>query len=163
MEEVKGYKAFNDNITNRYGMQFEEGKVYSVPGKASFGLKGNGFHFCKNIEDTFRFFDPDNCKVASVTGFGDIAVGFDDYNEYYGMYASTIIRIDKILSREEVIKLILGKSDNAVCRFLQTGFTLSSEEIKLFEERVKHNSIVETYLDYYARGNKDAFSLKKKL
>ena len=163
MSQIKGYKAFNDDRTNRYGMFFEEGKIYTVPGKASFGLKGNGFHFCKNIEDTFRYFDPERCVIASVIGLGDIAIGYDDYNEYYDMYSATSIKIEHFLSREEVLNNIVNKSEQSICRFLQTGFQLTEEEIKMIEMRAKPNNQVENYLDYYSRGNKDAFTLKKKL
>ena len=52
---IKGYKAFYSDMRNHYGMKFKEGEIYNVSGNASFGLKGNGFHFCKNIEDTFRY------------------------------------------------------------------------------------------------------------
>lgn len=27
----KGFKAFNSNMENQYGMKFEEGKTYSIP------------------------------------------------------------------------------------------------------------------------------------
>ena len=53
---IYGYKCFNSDMTNRYGKKFELGKVYSTDGKVKFGNSGNGFHFCKNIEDTLRYF-----------------------------------------------------------------------------------------------------------
>ena len=31
--EIKGYKAFNKDMTNMYGKKFEVGKTYSVNGK----------------------------------------------------------------------------------------------------------------------------------
>ena len=117
--EINGYKAFNQDLTNRYGFKFEEGKTYSVDDYPSFGLNGKGFHFCKNIEDTFRYFNPDNCLIASVTGMGEIAEGFDDYNEYYNMFSSNKIRINHVLSREEVLSEILSlNTESRVCRFI---------------------------------------------
>ena len=163
MKEIHGYKAFNGDMTNRYGMQFEEGKTYSVPGSASFGLKGNGFHLCKNIEDTFRYVNPDDCTIAEVTGFGDIAYGYDDYYEYYDMYATTSITIDKVLSREEVINKVLAKSNLSIYRFISTGFTLTEEEVKIFQEKCKDDKTIQAYIDYYVNKNEDAFSLKKKM
>ena len=44
MEEVRGYKAFNIDATNRYGKPFTEGETYQVEGEIKFGNDGNGFH-----------------------------------------------------------------------------------------------------------------------
>ena len=46
--EIKCYKAFNKDRTNRYGMKFEEGKAYHTDGDIKCGLiyeafNGNGF------------------------------------------------------------------------------------------------------------------------
>ncbi len=163
MKIIRGYKAFNEDMTNRYGMKFEEGETYFVTGEAVFGVNGNGFHFCQNIEDTFRYFDPEKCKIAKVTGSGDIASYSDEYNGYYDMYSSTVIRIDRILKREEILKAVLDKGDISIRRFLQTGFSLTEDEISQFEVRIGKNKSTKAYLDFYARNDKDAFSLKKKL
>ena len=57
MKEVKGYKAFNKDKTNRYGLPFTEGVTYKVGGDISFGNAGNGFHMCTHLSDVFRYFD----------------------------------------------------------------------------------------------------------
>ncbi len=156
--EIEGFKAFNLNMTNRYGKQFEEGKEYHIDGEPIFGLNGNGFHFCKNLEDTFRYFDPNDCVIASVTGMGDIVESFDEYNEYFNIFACNSIRINHILSREEIISSILAISlERRVCRFISTGFSLNDEEVKLFRERYKDSLIINQYLDYYSCGNKEVF------
>ena len=155
---IKGFKAFNANMTNRYGKLFEEGKSYSVVGDPSFGLKGNGFHFCKNIEDTFRYFDPNDCTIAKVTGSGKIAEGFDNDNDYYDMYACTDIYINHIMSRDEVIDTILNlKMERRVCRFIVTGYKLNKEEILSFRNKYKDSLVVNQYIDYYLCGNKNVF------
>ena len=86
--EVKGYKAFNKGLTNRYGRKFELGKKYSTTGEISFGNDGNGFHFCKNIEDTLRYFDAvnDEISICEVKGSGDRILKEDEYYGYYEMY-----------------------------------------------------------------------------
>lgn len=156
--EINGYKAFNQDLTNRYGFKFEEGKTYSVDDYPSFGLNGKGFHFCKNIEDTFRYFNPDNCLIASVTGMGEIAEGFDDYNEYYNMFSSNKIRINHVLSREEVLSEILSlNTESRVCRFIATGYSLNDEEIKMFRDRYNNSLIINQYLDFYSCGDKEVF------
>ena len=58
-----GYKCFNENLINRYGTKFEIGKIYHANGNIKFGNKGNGFHLCKNLEDTLRYFKSFNYKI----------------------------------------------------------------------------------------------------
>ena len=53
--EVFRYKAFNDNLTNRYAMKFnvvnKKLKSFHIN-----NLKNYGYHMCETIEDTFRYF-----------------------------------------------------------------------------------------------------------
>ncbi len=60
-----GYKCFNSDLTNRYGSKFEVGKTYHAKGDIKFGNNGNGFHMCKNMEDTLRYFDAFNDNVLN--------------------------------------------------------------------------------------------------
>ena len=62
---------FNDDLTNRYGTKFEVGKTYHANGDIKFGNDGNGFHMCKNIEDTLRYFDAfnDNIRICLKVNF----------------------------------------------------------------------------------------------
>ncbi len=155
---IKGFKAFNSDMTNRYGLIFEEKKLYHVDGDPSFGLNGNGFHFCENIEDTFRFFDPNNCTIAEVTGLEKIVEGFDTYNDYYNMYSCSDIYIDHIMSRDEVISKILDlKVENRVCRFIATGYKLNKGEIIAFRSKFKDSILVNQYIDYYVLDDKQVF------
>ena len=55
MDEVKGYKAFNKDATNRYGRPFTEGETYRITGELQFGNDGNGFHMCTSLCDVFRY------------------------------------------------------------------------------------------------------------
>ena len=95
--DVLGYKAFYKGLINNYGMKFSVGKIYFMPGVIKFGLNGNGFHMCKNIEDTFRYFntfdyDIDICEVK---GSLDVCEGKDEYYGYYDMYSVKLIEILK--------------------------------------------------------------------
>lgn len=158
--EVKGYKAFNSDMTNNYGEKFEEGKTYHVDGPISFGVHGNGFHMCKRIEDTFRYVDPVGVKVAKVVGFGDIGEGYDEYNGYFDMYSVSDIKIEKIMSREEIITEVLKGGRQSAVRFIVTGFTLTSEEVEQIRNHF-NDPIVDTYIKYYIDNDKEAF--KKEL
>ena len=78
---IMGYKAFDSKTNNRYGMHFEESKVYKVDGDIKFGNHGNGYHMCSRLEDTLRYVDMnDDFVIAEVIGFGDMVLSEDEYN-----------------------------------------------------------------------------------
>lgn len=158
---VFGYKCFNKDLTNRYGFKFEVGKTYSVVGEIKFGVNGNGFHMCKNIEDTFRYYDAmeSEVSVCEVIGLGKFVSLCDEYNGYYDMYSVKMIKIVRLLSREEIIKMILGFSEERVIRFIQL-YGLTSSEIILFKEKFKKYRRVMDYIAYYQEGDKDVFKRK---
>ena len=158
--EISGYKAFDKNMRNWCGFEFEEGKTYHINGPIIFGRDGNGFHMSKRLEDTFRFVEKEGVIVARVTGFGEIVEGFDNYNEYFDMYSTSDIRIDRILSRNEIITLMLEKNELQVCRFISTGFKLTEDEINLFRKKFAYSSKVNQHLDYYMLGDEEAFKKK---
>lgn len=160
MEKI-GYKCFNEDMTNRYGKKMEVGKIYTTKGEIKFGNSNHGFHFCKNIEDTIRYFNPkeETVCICLVRGFGTISEGFDDYNGYYDMYASENIEIIKKLSREEVIAIGLSLYPERVCRFV-SQFKLYDDEIEMFKEKFKNSRIVLQSIDYYQLGNKEAFKTR---
>lgn len=161
--ERKGFKGFNEDMTNRYGEHFEEGKTYHVDKKIGFGNDQYGYHFCENIEDIFRYFDcSKGIKVARVTASGNMVEGRDEYYEYFDMYSAETIHIDHVMTREEIILEILNRTPLQACRFIRTGFKLSDEEDAMFRSRFhgKEGNIVDDYLDYYSRGDKEAFSRK---
>ena len=103
--EIRGYKAFNKDMTNRYGVEFKVGSVYEVEGDARFGNDGNGFHFCKRLEDTLRYFDAMNFDVSicEIVGNGKSVSFSDEYNGYYDLYC---------VEKMEILKLLLNKASN---------------------------------------------------
>ena len=130
-EKIYGFKAFNKGLINKYGIKFTEGQIYTVKGQILFGH--NGFHFCLNIEDCFRYFDAQNedIDVAYVKGFGKIVKYDDEYYGYYDMFASEKIEIVKVLTREEIINIVLKRPDYCQLRFIR-DFKLAKEERKKF-------------------------------
>ncbi len=134
---IKGYKAFGAGLKNRYGVAFEVGKTYHANGEIEFGMGGNGFHFCTYLSDVFRYFNKEEeIIVAEVytedTGF-DLDSYDDDYNGYYDMYACKNLSIKRIISREEIIEIMLKASYYEIVKFIQT-FKLTDEEARLFME-----------------------------
>lgn len=157
---IEGYKAFYRNMKNRYGFEFEEGEIYSVDGPLSFGVTGNGYHFCKRLEDTLRYFPTSNegqIEFAKVTSLADVVEQYDDYYGYYDMYSARKIMINKILTREEVINMFLDTYEERVTRFL-AGFKLTEKEREVFRLRYPGSRKVQLAIRYYQDGDRDAYN-----
>ena len=156
--EIKGYKGFKSNKTNRYGKPFIEGEDYHKDGPISFGNNGHGFHMCKHLSDVFRFFDPNDIVVASVIGSGEVAEGeYDDWEEpYLDMYAVSDIHIEKFLTREEIIEIMKGSSASDVVKFIAT-FNVTDEEafdiVRACNSRDFDNKAKKAYLYYIKKFN----------
>jgi len=148
--EIIGYKCFNKDMTNRYNIPFEIGCSYQMTGKIKFGNYGNGFHMCKNLEDTLRYFDYENNDIAIclVKGSGNIVEHADEYYGYYEMYAVEKIEIIRLLTREEIINYALNLKEIRIKKFINC-FKLTKEEIILFKERYKDKRDVLEYIIYY--------------
>ena len=145
-----GYKSFNADMTNRYGMKFEVGKIYMACGPIKFGNNGNGFHMCKNMEDTFRYFDSTNIAVCEVNGYGKKVKYEDDYYGFYDMYAVEKLEILKLLKRKEILDYMLKLYPERVMRFIQL-FKLYDDEIKIFEEKFRNDAKVINTIKYYQK------------
>jgi hypothetical protein len=159
---IYGYKSFDRYGKNINGALFETGIAYTVPSKAKFGKKGNGFHFALRLEDTLlkegvnqRI---DDYIIAYVFGDGDIAQGEAEQGSFKDLYAATKLTIIKFMTREEIIQYALKLPQNRMVRFV-TYFRLNPDEISLF--RGKHER-VDIALDYYQLGIKNAFERIRK-
>ena len=155
---IFGYKCFNKGLTNRYGYKFEVGKEYIRTGEIKFGNNGNGFHFCKNIEDTFRYFNAmeEEIEVCLVIGDGACEKYEDTYNEYYDLYSVEKLKIVKVLTREEIINIGINLDEIRVKRFIQ-GFKLNSQEIELFKDKFQNNISVINVILYYQDKDKEVY------
>lgn len=175
--EIRGFKAFNSDMTNKYGKKFEEGKGYIIGGKPRFGLQGNGYHFCERLEDTLRYFNgmEDPIQIASVISYGEVVEYYDEYYGYYDMYATTNLFIEHIYTREEIINYILNiensySKEKRIDRFLG-GYKLTEDEInklkiKFFNNQAVINSILyhqEHKLDVYEQEYTKPFSKVKSI
>lgn len=158
---VTGFKAFDSKTNNRYGMHFEEKKVYSVDGNIKFGTCGNGYHMCTNLEDTLRYVDNyDDIVIGEVVGFGDIDQYDDEYNGYYDMYAVRKLYIRRFISREEMIKMMLEVDENRAFRFIQF-FPLSDDEKEMFKLAYASKEKVLDGISYYQEGDIEVYARKK--
>lgn len=159
MNRVRGYKAY-DNMNDRFSNECEVGKEYFVEGPIKF--KEHGFHFCKNLEDVFRYYDgfDENTVICEVEGYGDIDTYDDDFYGYYDMYASSNLKIIKVLSREEIIDIVINRSIDSIIRFI-SGFKLTEFEEGMILDKFKEE-IIEKYISYYQKNDKEAFQRKRK-
>ncbi len=157
---IRGYKIFIGNkncFVNNYNQTFKIGEIYEV--RVQIKPKGLGYHFALRLEDTLRY---GNAKeeefiLCEVTALGNIVEYEDEYYGYYDLYVTDKIRIDKILTRNEIIDYALKLPDYRLVRFIAT-MKSDNEEIKLFLNR---KTEVLKYIEYYHYGNKDAFKIKK--
>lgn len=159
---IRGYKAFNKNMCNRYGMKFDVGVEYSVLGPVSFGNTGNGYHFCERLEDTLRYVDAmnDEVKIAEVIGSGDVREMYDDYYGYYDMYVVSNLEIIRVLDREEIIDQFLMLPGYRVERFVK-GFRLTDDELVNFKDKYMNEMKVLQAISYYQEGDTDAYNPEK--
>ena len=65
---MKGYKAFDKNLSCR-GFQYEIGKTYHHDGKIK--PCESGFHFCKEISDCYKFYEPKDDTRICIVESGD--------------------------------------------------------------------------------------------
>ena len=164
---IKGYKCFNHGLINRYGIEYELHKVYHANPPIRFGNNGNGFHMCKRLEDTLKYFDAKktNVDLTEVTCFGaydEIPNTYEnEYNDNYDMYAYEYMIINKILTRDEIIDYMFKTHEERIKKFLMY-YKLTDEEIKLFRQTYNDNRNIEAYIDYYQDDIKDAFVKRRK-
>lgn len=160
--EIHGYKSFDIKKTNEYGRTFEEGQTYTCSDNdLIFGHGGHGFHFCKCIEDCLLYFSHENRLVAKVTGLEEVRETDDDITDSFGICIARKIRIDKFLTREEIVEEFLHKTkylpDHRVSKFLRL-MPLTPQEIEYFKIEFCNSIRVIQDIWYYQEGDKNAYS-----
>lgn len=159
-----GFKCFNKGLINCYGKEFEVGKSYHIDGDIKFGVRGNGFHMCINLEDTLRYFNAmeDEVDICYVEGSGKMLLYEDEYYGYYDMYVVKNLKIIKKLTREEIISYALNLPDYRVARFVSL-FRLTKEEKELFVKKYNNSHMVLRTMKYYQNSNIDDKKIIKKV
>ena len=69
-ELIKGVKGFNTDMTCQ-GFQYKEGETFKTD-KAPIRCTNNGFHFCENPLDVFRYYPPSTSVYLNVEGSGQV-------------------------------------------------------------------------------------------
>ena len=157
--EIRGYKAFNKNQTNRYGKKFYENETYIAQGEISFGPQSrHGFHMCRNLADGLRYFDVKNkdFSVANVIGQGNFVKIDDEYFDYFEMYAVEQIYIEKFLTEEEIIEQMLKDNEFNNRKFLMF-YPLNNEDKIKYLNLYHNNLMMLQHLLFYQYNQKDIF------
>ena len=162
-----GYKAFFCDCSTRNGMVLQENKIYICESVVKF--RHSGFHFCKRLEDTLRYFDGfQKIKFAKVIGSGKIDEYVDEYYGYYDMYSCSRLYIDHFLTNDEIndyIDMLVKLAQYYPERLIRmiSGYKLSSEQKKYILENVKSeisNERVKKAIKYYQENKKNVYYLK---
>ena len=154
-----GYKSYDGNRVKEEDIV---GKHFHLDGKIKFHERG--YHFCKRIEDTFRYsggINNPNIIIAEVEASNIIDEGSDEYFGYYDMYSTSDLYVKRILTREEIIDFFLNKAYNyRVKRFIET-YKLNNIEIELFKIRYIDDDIIYKTIEFYQENKLDAFKEKR--
>lgn len=162
---MKGYKAFNKDMLAMNNIKFEIGKQMHIDGPIKAGpIDGNGFHFCTNFEDTFRFVSfESNVLLCEIKAFGKISHEYcDEYNGYYGIYSCSDIILERIIPRKEIITMASKLLEYRLKRFIQT-YKLNKEELVEIRKIILNNSNLNKYFEYYQLDNKEVFYESKNI
>ena len=153
---IEGYKVFDNEFKTMGGIQFSVGMHKHVAGPKKAGpSNGNGFHLCKNFEDTFRY-KSNNPILCEVIGYGVISREYiDEYNEYDGIYACSDIYVKRIIPREEIIEMAKNLPEYRLQRLIST-YEMTDEEISEIE-KTNNTKKIKQYTNYYHRNIKNAF------
>lgn len=159
---INGYKIFNSDFTNRYGKKFEIGKTYTDDNEITTWVDGNGFHFCENFYDTFRYFDVEEGFVlAQVVGSGNIVEYNDEYYGYLHMYSASNITIKRIVERNEIIEMLKRYVDwNFTMRKIFMTFPLTDNEFNTLLNSTESIYIKQELLKNYKTYQKNKFTQK---
>lgn len=148
---IVAYKAFNENFCCR-DFQYEVGKEYHITGDLK--ICKNGFHACKDLIDTFNYYQMGNSRFAIVKLWGDVLYGNNK------MCASDIEIVEE-LSLKDIVKYYvaskvdflkhknctrfeLNKSENELCNKGRGNYIISTYGYKRILSRGSYNYIVTT-------------------
>ena len=138
--EISGYKVFHSDMTNWCGMKFEEGKTY-IDARSN----GSGFYYCTKLADTFvNYWGNKDVKVAKVTGF------FDNKKSENPVLIARTIRIDKILTREEVLHYVLEQGEEETIKYLKYCY-LNPNEKQFFLDNYSENEEYMRIISHYQK------------
>ena len=108
----KGFDVDNNNNLNCRGFIFKVGEEYSINGNLE--MCKNGFHFCWELNNINEFYSLSNSVICQVEIIGDILNDTDMKKS-----CTNKIKISKLLTKEEVLKISNSGVDNS--GFINSG------------------------------------------
>ena len=163
MEEksrVYGYKAFYKGLIDKGGEKFIEGETNHKDSNGYFYIRK--YLFCEKLEDALSFVDSfeNEIEVAKVSST-DASDGL--LSSPFGgtaRYTSSSLKIEKVLSRKEIIDSVL--LDGEMDRFISL-YKLSDDEIEYILDKYDGSiDYISRYIERYQKGEKDAFVRTRK-
>ena len=153
---ISGFKCFYSGLVNAFGDKLELDKKYICNEPVKF--KSKGFHICINIEDTLRYFDCINQQVdiCEVIGYPEFIKYDDEYYGYYDMYACQGLKLKRILTRDEIIKMADSMHEESFKRFSR-DYKLTDNELDYFKNKYRNSKDVMLHL-IYCYEDKDIYS-----
>ena len=135
---VKGYKALDEDMKAIFGdgMHYEIGKWYEVDGEIK--PCENGFHFCRKLEDTHRYYNLFKSRLFEIEADRKIMEASNTK-----MVCSKIRLVREILPKEwktEKNLLKILEIDGYVIRFIE------KPTLEMQLEAVKQNEVVIQYI-----------------
>ena len=160
-QTVNGYKSFNKNFETFNNIKMKENQIYKIDDDIKYSKVG--YHFATRLEDTLRYVNglKEEIIICNIEALGNIDWHDDEYYGYYDLGCTNIIKINNILTREEIIKYIYNKPEFNIIRFI-SGYKLTNEELKLFKERYKNNNNILNYIKYYQENDTQVFDRNHK-
>ena len=148
---IFAYKGFDENFCCR-DFQYEVGKEYHITGDLK--ICKNGFHACKDLMNTFNYYQMGNSRFAIVKLWGDVLYGDDK------MCASDIEIVEELplkdivkryaaskvdfLEYKNYTRFELNKLENELCNKGYGNYIISTHNNKRIVSRGSDNYIVTT-------------------
>lgn len=162
---VRGYKSFLPDRKSIDGKIYQEGMEYRTNDFVR--VQKGGYHFCTLLEDTLLWFQttlaPLGVEIAEVTGSGIIDEADDKYCDMHWVmdtYASEKLKIERFLTREEIIDYGLSLQPYRRNRFL-SRIALTFDEFLLFYEKLEDYEIDQ--LDFYHKSHLNLLNQDSKI
>ena len=132
---VKGFKGTDKNMQCRGNYQYELGSFFDMNSGDDVKLCYSGFHFCKNLENVFRYY-----SIGDGNRFFEVEalVKKSDWDTYDDKYAAKSIHFIRELTVDEVFEAVTNKevlewTEDWKKRAIETSIQSVRMEIRKFE------------------------------
>ena len=127
---VIGYKAFNKDLVDENGLEFEPWVRYEASNEKN---HISGFCFNINLEDSLEKFGGSDGDVCVAKVYTDGTLKYPEKKAYTenDCLMTDEIEVVKVLNRETIIEYGLNLSGERLQKFIN-NFRLTNEEIKMF-------------------------------